>query len=257
MKIIAIGDIVSKQGCEYLRQILPSLKKEYSADVVIANGENSAVGNGILPQSAQYIFDSGVDVITLGNHALKRPEIYDYLDKSPFIVRPVNFHSSAPGKGIAIIDKGYIQLAVVNLQGVVYLDNNENPFYAIDRVINEIKEMGIKIIVIDFHAEASSEKRAMGFYIDGRVSALLGTHTHVQTGDEQILPNGTGYITDLGMTGPYYSVLGVSPEKAIEKMKTNLPVRFTNEDGPCTLEGCFIEIDNKTGKAVHIERFRK
>ncbi|MGN0523654.1 MAG: TIGR00282 family metallophosphoesterase [Eubacterium sp.] len=257
MKIIAIGDIVSKQGCEYLRQILPSLKKEYGADVVIANGENSAVGNGILPQSAQYIFDSGVDVITLGNHALKRPEIYDYLDENPFIVRPVNFHSSAPGKGIAIVDKGYIQLAVVNLQGVIYLDNNENPFSVIDKVINEIKEMGIKIIIIDFHAEASSEKRGMGFYVDGRASALLGTHTHVQTSDEQILPNGTGYITDLGMTGPYYSVLGVAPEKAIEKMKTNLPVRFTNEDGPCTLEGCFIEIDNKTGKTVHIERFRK
>lgn len=257
MKIIAIGDIVSKQGCEYLRQILPSLKKEYGADVVIANGENSAVGNGILPQSAQYIFDSGVDVITLGNHALKRPEIYDYLDENPFIVRPVNFHSSAPGKGVAIVDKGYIQLAVVNLQGVIYLDNNENPFSVIDKVISEIKETGIKIIIIDFHAEASSEKRGMGFYVDGRASALLGTHTHVQTSDEQILPNGTGYITDLGMTGPYYSVLGVSPEKAIEKMKTNLPVRFTNEDGPCTLEGCFIEIDNKTGKTVHIERFRK
>lgn len=257
MKIIAIGDIVSKQGCEYLRKTLPNLKKEYSADLVIANGENSAVGNGILPQSAKHIFDSGVDVITLGNHALKRPEIYDFLEENPFIVRPANFHASAPGRGYTVVDKGYLQVAVVNLQGVIYLENNENPFIAIDKIIEEINGLGIKTIIVDFHAEASSEKRGMGFYADGRISALLGTHTHVQTSDEQILPKGTAYITDLGMTGPYYSVLGVSPDAAIKKMKTNLPVRFVNEDGPCTLEGCFIETDNKTGKAVHIERFRK
>lgn len=257
MKILTIGDIVSKQGCDYLRQTLPALKWEYGADIVIANGENSAVGNGILPQSAKFIFDSGVDVITLGNHALKRPEICDYLDESEFIIRPANYHSSAPGKGMVIVDKGCCLVAVINLQGIVYLDNNLNPFDVIDVKIEEARAEGAKIIIVDFHAEASSEKRAMGFYTDGRISALVGTHTHVQTSDEQILPCGTGYITDLGMTGPYYSVLGVSPEKAIQKMKTNLPVRFTSEDGPCSLEGCFIEIDNKTGKTIHIERFRK
>lgn len=257
MKILAIGDIVSKQGCEYFRQTLMKLKKDYNADIVIANGENSAVGNGIQPQSARFIFDSGADVITLGNHALRRPEIADYLDETEFIIRPANYHPSAPGKGMVILDKGYCKVAVINLQGAVYLDNIANPFETIDKEIEKAKAEGASIILIDFHAEASSEKRAMGFYVDGRASALFGTHTHVQTSDEQILPCGTGYITDLGMTGPYYSVLGVAPERAIQKMKTNLPVRFTNADGPCTIEGCFFEIDNKTGKTVHIERFRR
>lgn len=257
MKILAIGDVVSKQGCEYLRNNIFALKREYAADVVIINGENSAIGNGILPQSADYIFNCGADVITLGNHALRRKEIYDYLEENEFILRPANFHKSAPGKGAVILDKGADRVAVINLQGVVYLDSIENPFDAIDREVEYVKNEGANIIIVDFHAEASSEKRAMGFYLDGRISALFGTHTHVQTSDEQILPNGTGYITDLGMTGPYYSVLGVEPERAIEKMRTNLPVRFTNPDGPCVLEGCFFEIDGKSGKTVKIERFRK
>lgn len=257
MRILTIGDIVSSQGCEYLRDMLPKLKREYHADIVIANGENSAVGNGIMPKSAQHMFTSGVDVITLGNHALKRYEISDCLDSNEFIIRPCNYHSSAPGRGMVILDKGPCRIAVINLQGAVYLDNINNPFDAIDREIENAKSEGAGIIIIDFHAEASSEKRAMGFYVDGRVSAIVGTHTHVQTSDEQILPNGTGYITDLGMTGPYYSVLGIEPKIAIQKMKTNLPVRFSNPDGPCTIEGCFLEVDNKTGKTIHIERFRK
>lgn len=257
MKILAIGDVVSRQGCDCLRAVLPDLKREYNADAVIVNGENSAVGNGVLPQSAKHIFDSGADIITLGNHALKRPEIYDYLDENDCIIRPSNFYPAAPGRGMAIIDKGMVRAAVINLQGVVYLDHNTNPFDEIERQIKIAKDSGVKIILLDFHAEATSEKRAMGFYLDGRVSAVFGTHTHVQTSDEQILPKGTGYITDLGMTGPLHSVLGVSPEKAIQKMKTNLPVRFSTADGPCVLEGCFFEIDNQTGKTVHIERFRK
>jgi len=257
MKILTIGDIVSKQGCEYLRETLPKLKKDYGADIVIANGENAAVGNGILPASATYIFDSGVDVITLGNHSLRRPEISDYLEENDAIIRPENYHASAPGRGWTIVDKGYVRVLVANLQGTVYLDNNENPFDAADRIVRIAEENGVRMILLDFHAEASSEKRAMGFYLDGRISALFGTHTHVQTSDEQILPNGTGYITDLGMTGPYYSVLGVEPERAIQKMKTNLPVRFKNAEGPCTIEGCFFEIDNTTGKTLRTERFRR
>ena len=257
MKILTIGDIVSQQGCNYLREMLPKLKKEYAADIVIANGENSAIGNGITPKSASFIFDSGVDVITLGNHTLRRPEIYDFLENREDIIRPENFHKSAPGKGYTIVDKGYARALVANLQGTVYLDNNENPFDAADRIVAKAQEENIKIIIIDFHAEATSEKRAMGFYLDSRISALFGTHTHVQTSDEQILPCGTGYITDIGMTGPYFSVLGITPEIAIKKMKTNLPVKFTNEDGPCSIEGCFFEIDNKTGKTISIERFRK
>jgi hypothetical protein len=237
--------------------MLPRLKREYGADIAIVNGENSAIGNGITPQSANQIFESGADVITLGNHSLKRPEICDYLDEREFIIRPINYHKSAPGKGCCIIDKGYARILVANLQGAVYLDNIENPFDAADRIVGLAQNEGINTVLIDFHAEASSEKKAMGFYLDGRISALFGTHTHVQTSDEQILPCGTGYITDLGMTGPYYSVLGVTPERAIQKMKTNLPVRFSNPDGPCTIEGCLFETDNKTGKTVFIERFRR
>ncbi|MGN0521539.1 MAG: TIGR00282 family metallophosphoesterase [Eubacterium sp.] len=257
MKILTIGDIVSKQGCEYLRKELPSLKKELEADIVIANGENSAVGNGIIPQSADYIFDSGVDVITLGNHSLKRREIYDYLDENEFIIRPANYHRSAPGKGMVILDKGYCKAAIINLQGQIYLDAIENPFSVIDGLIDEAENQDCKIIIVDFHAEATSEKRALGFYLDGRISALYGTHTHVQTNDDQILPNYTGYVTDIGMTGPYYSVLGVNPECAIEKLKTGLPTRFINDDGPCVLEGCLFEIDNSTGRTVSTRLIRR
>lgn len=257
LKVLAIGDVVSKQGCDYLRQELPKLKRELEADIVIVNGENSAVGNGILPQSADHILDSGADFITLGNHALKRPEICDYLDSSKPIIRPYNYHPSASGRGIGIIDKGAYSVGVINLQGAVYLDAIENPFIAADRALDEARNMGADITIIDFHAEATSEKRALGFYLDGRLSAIFGTHTHIQTNDNQILPNGTGYITDLGMTGPYYSVLGVEPQAAIKKLKTGLPVRFTNPDGPCVLEGCLFEIDIKTGKTVSTTLIRR
>lgn len=257
MKFLAIGDVVSSQGCDYLRDNLPKLKREYAVDFVIVNGENSAVGNGITPKSAQHIFTSGADVITLGNHSLRRPEIADYLDKTEFIVRPCNYHPSAPGKGSVVIEKGAFSAGIINLQGTSFLEPIENPFLAVDREIDNLNSQGVKNIIVDFHAEATGEKKALGFYLDGKASVVFGTHTHVQTSDEQILPMGTGYITDLGMTGPYFSVLGVEPENVIYKLKTNLPVRFTNPDGPCSLEGIFFEIDNKTGKTVHIERFRK
>lgn len=249
MNILAIGDVVGSNGCEFLRRTLPAFKKFNNIDLCIVNGENSAQGNGILPQSAEHIFTSGADVITTGNHAFRRFEIYDKFDEEGYpLVRPANFYRTAPGKGYYIIDKGFIKIAVINLMGVAYLDNNENPFDCIDRILEEVKDCRIKIV--DFHAEATAEKRAMGFYLDGRVSSLFGTHTHVQTNDAQVLPCGTGYITDLGMTGPIQSVLGVTPSLAIEKMKTSLPVRFDNPDGKCKMEGCIFEIDNKTGKTL-------
>lgn len=257
MKILAIGDVVSKQGCDYLRKTLPALKRELMADIVVVNGENSAVGNGILPGSAQFIFDSGADVITLGNHGLRRREIYPMLDENEFLVRPLNYHPSAPGRGTAVLDMGRCQVAIINLQGTAYMEPIQNPFDAAEAEIKRLKDMGVNIIVIDFHAEATAEKRALGFFLDGRISALFGTHTHVQTSDQQVLPCGTGYITDLGMTGPYYSVLGVTPQTAIERMRTNLPVRFLNEDGVCVLEGCLFDIDEKTGKTVNIKRIRR
>lgn len=256
MKILTIGDVVSQQGCDYLTAKLPMLKKEFGADITIVNSENSAIGNGVTPQSAECIFTAGADIITLGNHALRRPEIYDYLDEHDYIIRPANYHASAPGSGIAYIDKGFTTVAVINLQGIVYLEPHRNPFDIIDGLINEAKSRA-SIIIIDFHGEATGEKKAFAFYVDGRVSAVFGTHTHVQTSDNQILPNGTGYISDIGMTGPYNSVLGVSPERAVEKMRTGLPVRFKNDDGPCSIEGCIFEIDHKTGKTISTEIFRR
>lgn len=258
LKILAVGDVVSSQGCSYLMQTLPKLKRELGADIVIVNGENSAVGNGILPQSANTILDSGADIITLGNHSLRRKEIYDYLDdNSNPIIRPCNYHSSAPGRGYMVVDKGYAQIGVINLQGCIYMEPVRNPFDVIDEAVEELKKTGIKIILVDFHAEATSEKKAMAYYLDGKVSAVFGTHTHTQTSDNQIMPNGTGFISDLGMTGPYYSILGVKPEIIVEKLRTNLPARFICEDGPCVLEGCLFEIDNSTGKTISTKLIRR
>lgn len=257
MRILAVGDVVSTVGCEYLRQVLPALKRELSADAVIVNGENSAMGNGILPQSAQHLWDSGADLITTGNHALKRREIYELFDQDVPLIRPANFHTSAPGQGLYIIDKCFAKIAVINLQGTVYLENNRSPFDTADEQIAFAKEQGCSIIFVDFHAEATAEKRAMGFYLDGKVSAVFGTHTHVQTSDAQILPGGTAYITDLGMTGPLHSVLGIEPALAIQKIRTNLPVKFQNADGKCILEGCVADFDNKTGTALSIQPVRR
>lgn len=254
MKILAIGDIYGKAGCEFLLKKLPTLKKEYSVDLVIANGENSAEGNGILPSSADQLFAAGVDVITGGNHSIRRREIYPVLDENPFLLRPANLPSSIAGSGISLVDMGYTTVAVINILGVVYMESMACPFETADRLIAKAKEAGAKIIIVDLHAEATSEKRAMGFYLDGKVSCLFGTHTHVQTADEQILPNGTGYITDLGMTGVKHSVLGVDKDIIIQKLKDKLPVRFFGATGECELNGCIFEVDKNTGLTTSVKR---
>ncbi len=252
MRLLFIGDVVGIGGCEFLMKALPGYKKENGVDVCIANGENSAQGNGVTPVSCKMLYDSGVDFITLGNHSFKRPEIMEYLDKEPTIIRPYNFPGGAPGRGIGIIDKGKYRIAVINLMGTVYMEALNNPFYEIDEALKEIDDC--KTVIVDFHAEATAEKRSMGYYLDGRVTALLGTHTHIQTADAQLLPKGTAYITDVGMTGPRDSVLGIEPELAIKKMKSHLPVRFVNAKGRCVMNGCLIDIDEKTGKATYIKR---
>ena len=253
MNILALGDVVGSIGCRFLRRHLPSLKKLKGIDLVIANGENSADGNGLTPASAQYLFDSGVDVITSGNHSFRRRESYELYDSCPALLRPANFPAAAPGKGFYVVDRGRIQIGVLNLIGVVYMESMESPFDAADRIL----AAGVpKITVVDFHAEATGEKRALGYYLDGRVSAVFGTHTHVQTSDEEILPNGTGYLSDLGMTGPVRSILGVRPELVIQKMRTKMPVRFDLADGDCRIDGAVISVDEKTAKAVSIERIQ-
>ena len=252
MRLLFIGDIVGEGGCNFLMKKLPQFKRNNNIDVCIANGENSAQGNGVTPKSVEMVLDSGVDMITLGNHAYKRPEIMDYLERDVPVVRPYNYPDGAPGKGVGVIDKGRYTIGVVNMLGTVYSEPLGNPFREIDAAIEEVK--GCKIIIVDFHAEATAEKRAMGFYLDGKVTAVLGTHTHIQTADEQILPNGTAYITDAGMTGPVQSVLGIEPSIAIQKFRSNLPVRFQNATGEYAINGCLLEIDEKTGKANSIER---
>lgn len=254
MNILCIGDVCGDAGCDFLREVLPGLKKLKGIDLVIANGENSAASNGITPQSAEHLLTSGVDIITGGNHSFRRREMYSLLEHSDRILRPANYPDSTPGGGFTIVDCGYALVAVINLLGVVYLESLNCPFETADRLIQRAKDEGADIIMVDFHAEATSEKRAMGFYLDSRVSAVFGTHTHVQTADEQILPRGTGYITDLGMTGPIQSVLGVSSDTIITKFKDKMPIRFDFAKGDCMLNGCIFCIDHKTGLTTEVER---
>lgn len=255
MKILCIGDVVGKCGCEFLRSKLPSLKKVKNIDLTICNGENSSDGNGITPSSARFLFDSGVDVITLGNHSFRRREVYDYLDNTPGIIRPANFpDSTTPGVGSYVVDMGRMQVTVINLMGTMFMDSTlDSPFDKVDKLL---KNNESKITVIDFHAETTSEKLALAHYLDGRVSAIFGTHTHVQTSDEHVFSNGTGYITDVGMTGPTNSVLGVKPEIVIEKFRTRMPVRFDLLKGECKMECVIFDIDEKTGKTVSAKRLR-
>lgn len=253
MIILCIGDVVGSIGCQTVRKHLPLYKKTNEVNLVICNGENSADGNGITPSSARYLFDSGVDVITLGNHAFRRKEFYEMLDENPYIIRPANFpEGSTPGNGICQVDLGKNIVSVINIMGNAFMDNNlECAFKTADEMLKKA-EGNIKIV--DFHAEATGEKRAMGFYLDGKVSAIFGTHTHVQTADDQILENGTGYITDVGMTGTVNSVLGVKPKLIIEKLKTKMPVRFELADGECKFEAVVFDIDEKTGKCTDCRR---
>ena len=255
MNILAIGDVVGSVGCQFLRQRLPAIKKQYGIELVIANGENSADGNGILPTSARYLYDSGVDVITTGNHSFRRRESYELYDSDETLLRPANFPSSStPGRGLCIYDMGRRQVAVINLMGTAYMVSMDCPFKTVGRLL-ATPDLP-PIVLVDFHAEATGEKRAMGFFLDGKVSAVFGTHTHGPTADETILPKGTGYITDLGMTGPVQSVLGVKPEIIIEKLRTRMPVRHELAGGECRMDCCLFEIDDKTGRAVSVQRMQ-
>ena len=256
MRILAVGDVCGSIGCEYVRKMLPALKRELSIDAVIVNAENSADGNGTTKESAQYLLNLGADVLTGGNHSLRRPEFYEFLDQSDCVLRPHNLGDDKSGKGYCLIDFGKVIVAVINLSGKIYLEKSgaHCPFKCADVLIEKANKDGAKIILVDFHAEATSEKRALGFYLDGRVSAVFGTHTHIQTADNQILQNGTGYITDIGMTGPVDSVLGVKKEIIINRLKDNDMSKFELADGKCSLNGCIFEIDEKTGKTTQIER---
>ena len=257
MNILCIGDVVGSNGCRFLRAHLPQLKKLKSIDLVIANGENSADGNGLTPTSLEYLLASGVDVVTTGNHSFRRKESYPLYDETETLIRPANFpEGSTPGRGMCLVDLGRVQVAVINLMGTVYLESLACPFATLDKLIAEAKKEA-RVIIVDFHAEATGEKRALGYYADGRVSALFGTHTHVPTADECVLPKGTGYITDAGMTGAVESVLGVKPEIIIEKMKTKLPVRFELVSGDTNKMDCVLfDVDEKSGLCRSAQRMQ-
>lgn len=254
MRVLCVGDVCAPAGVEAALKTIPCLKRELKVDFTIVNGENSALGNGILPESAKELFSAGADVITGGNHTLRRKEIYETLESNSCVLRPDNIVSEY-GSGYALCDLGKYSVAVINLAGQVYLEREkaENPFLRAEELVSRAKADGAKFIFVDFHAEATSEKRAMGFFLDGKVSAVFGTHTHVQTADAQVLPLGTGYITDLGMTGVINSVLGVKTEIIIDRLKSGGSDKFLQAEGKCMLNGCLFDIDDKTGLCVLAE----
>lgn len=251
MRVLFIGDVVASSGCEYLMNKLPSIRRQLAADFCVINGENSADSNGITKVSAQTLFSCGADVITTGNHAFKQKNSLDIFDEIENLLRPANFHRSACGKGFCTVDLGRYRVAVINLIGRVYMEPYNSPFDCVDSIL---KQVDTPNIIVDFHAEATSEKKVMGYYLDGRVSAVIGTHTHVQTADARILKGSTAYITDAGMTGAKESVLGADIKAASRKIITALPTRLpTAQSEDIQMDGVLIEIDEKTGKAVKIQ----
>lgn len=253
VKILAVGDVVAQSGLNYLSAHLKSLIKITGASFTVVNGENASQ-LGITPAQADDIFSAGADVITLGNHSFNRREIFNYLDDVPYILRPANLAPQAPGRGAGVFDSPFGKVRVINLIGRCGMDfGPDNPFLLVDKLL---KEDECAVTLIDFHAEASSEKLALGYMLDGRVSAVWGTHTHVQTSDAAVFPNGTGYITDLGMTGPAVSVLGIAPEQSIAMFRGTPGVRFSAAPGICKLEGAVFEIDEKSGRCLSAEAIR-
>lgn len=253
LKILFIGDIVGSIGREAVEDYLPRLRRKYAPDVVIANGENAAAGRGITKKIYDELLFAGVDVITMGNHTWDQKEIFDFIDDADYLIRPANFSAEAPGKGSVTISKNGKTLIVMNLHGRVFLPPHDCPFQMVDDMMKTALETS-PYVFIDFHAEATSEKIAFGWHLDGRASVVVGTHTHVQTADNRILPGGTAYITDVGMTGPYDGVLGMDKENVLYRFKTNLPARFeVPKQGRAVLSGFYVELDDN-GKAIHQER---
>jgi len=253
INILAIGDVVGKSGLDCLCRRLPSIIAMKGIRFTVVNGENAAV-LGITPDMAEAIFDAGADVITLGNHTWAKKEIISYMEESPNIIRPLNFAPQSPGRGWTLVERDFGTVLVANLIGRCSMDfGPDNPFLAADTLLAEQKAA---VTLVDFHAEATSEKLAMGYYLDGRVSAVWGTHTHVQTSDAQVLPQGTGYVTDLGMTGPARSVLGIKPEQSINMFLGNPRERFEAAPGACKLECAVFTIDTETGKTREVEVLR-
>ena len=253
MKILAVGDIVGEAGVRKLKEELPKIKKEYNIDFVITNGENSAGGMGINERNFNDMLEAGTNVVTMGNHTWGKKDIFKFIDH-PQLLRPANYPKGVVGKGLGIYECKGKKIAVMNFMGRVDINIlTENPFIMAKDMVEEIKEQ-VDIIIIDFHAEATAEKIAMARYLDGKITAIFGTHTHVQTADEQILPNGTGYITDIGMTGPKNSVIGMDAQASIKRFETTLPEKYKLAEGECILNAVIFNIDDTTSKVTDIKR---
>lgn len=254
LQVLAVGDVVSKKGLAFLGQHLRQIKREHGVHFTVVNGENAA-GIGVLPDQVEEIFGAGADVVTLGNHTWGKMKIIHYLDDCRYLLRPANFAQQLPGQGYGVFEgPAGLHIGVINLIGRVSMDPNvDNPFRKADQILEQLEDR-TDLILVDFHAEATSEKLAMGWYLDGRVSAVWGTHTHVPTADAKLFPNGTGYVTDLGMTGPAESVLGIRPGDSINKFLGGLPRRYEAAEGPCKLESVLFSIDTGTGRCVAVRR---
>jgi metallophosphoesterase (TIGR00282 family) len=257
LRILFLGDIVGRPGRRIAHKILPALKKKYDPALTIANGENAAGGNGITRDIAEELYGAGIDVLTMGNHVWDNRDIYNFIDIDERIIRPANYPPDSPGRGYIIVNaySAGCKIGIVNLSGRIFMPPLDCPFRMVDRII-PILEKETPIIVVDFHAEATSEKNALGWYVDGRVTAVVGTHTHIQTADEKLLPKGTAYITDVGMTGPSESVLGVRVDLATNKLISQRPVRFEVAGGPVQLNAVCMDIDEISGKAREIVRIQ-
>jgi metallophosphoesterase (TIGR00282 family) len=251
--VLCVGDVFGESGRRCVQTLLPRLRKQHEVDVAVVNVENAAAGFGVTPLIARTFLEQGVDVMTSGNHIWDRKEIIEYIVKENLLLRPANYPSGTPGVGSAVVKAGPHKVAVLNLMGRVFLPNLDCPFRKADEEVARLREE-TPLVVVDMHCEATSESQAMGWYLDGRVSAVVGTHRHVQTADERVLPQGTAFITDLGMTGPVNSVIGVEPELAISRFLTQMPNRFEAAKGPAALHGAVIRIDPNTGRALSIER---
>ena len=251
LNILAIGDVVGEEGLKHLERYLRQVQKLKGIHFTVVNGENAS-GVGLTPDQAWRMYDAGADAVTLGNHTFGKMQIRSFLDDTRWILRPANYTGRMPGHGWEIFDVNGVRIRVVNLIGRCDLAwGTDNPFTTVDRILERGKA---DITLVDFHAEATSEKLAMGYYLDGRVSVLWGTHTHVPTADERVYPGGMGYITDLGMTGPVESVLGIEPEQSIENFLGGLPGRYRPAEGPCKMQGCVFTVETATGKCVGVER---
>ncbi|KAB8138804.1 TIGR00282 family metallophosphoesterase [Gracilibacillus oryzae] len=256
MRILFIGDIVGSPGRDMVQEYLPKLKTKYQPHISIVNGENAASGKGITEKIYKNLLEWGTNAVTMGNHTWDKKDIFQFIDNAPYMVRPGNLPAGTPGTEIVFVKSNGKEIAVINLLGRTFMQPVDDPFQRVDELI-EIAKKRTNIIFVDFHAEATSEKQAFGWYLDGKVSAVVGTHTHVQTADDRILPNHTAYISDVGMTGPYDGILGMEREAVLKKFTTALPVRFeVPKDGRTQLSGVVIDIDSSTGKASKIERIQ-